>query len=276
PDEGAKAILGIPRHLHRGRDPVQAVEDLAPLLRLPEHRPEARLALSQRLVGPLALADVAVDALKADRLPPGIAHHPRPPLERDHAAVLAEGAHLEERGRLVPGQGPPRAVRHALAIGRGHQRLPVAADQLAAGPAGQALVRAIDARHVTVEREGEDGVVRVVDDGAIALLALPEGRLGSPALGDVAEDAEMLHRPALTVPDEAGPPLEWHDAPVAGHRLQLEDLGKLFTGQRPADSLVAEATEAGVTIRSTDCPISSWRDHPSVVSVARLTSVIVP
>src|SRR6185437_7065871 len=106
---------------------------------LREHRAETRLALPQRLVGPLALADVAVDALKADRDTPGIAHHPRASLERDHAAVLAEGAHLEERGRLVAGQRPPRALRHALAIGRGDQGLPVPPDQLLAGPAGQPL-----------------------------------------------------------------------------------------------------------------------------------------
>src|SRR5207245_8643108 len=111
------------------------------LLGLTEHRPVARLALPKRLLGQVALGDVPVDPLEADRPPLTIAHHPCPSLERDHATVLAERTDLEERGEFLAGERAPGAIRHALAIGGRAARPPVPVPQVARGPARQAPVR---------------------------------------------------------------------------------------------------------------------------------------
>jgi hypothetical protein len=89
-------------------------------------------------------------------------------------------------------------------------------------------------------REGQDGVIRVVEEAAIPLLALPNGFLGASALRDVAKDAELLDGPPLGVPDEVGPSLGWHQDAVSAHRLEFEDFGELLPGQRPADALLPE------------------------------------
>src|SRR5262249_58384590 len=118
---------------------------------------------------------------------------------------LAQRTELELRRQLLAGQRAPGPVRHAFAIDGRDEHVPVQADQLVPRPPSEALVRAIDAGDDSLEREGQDGIIRVVEEAAIPGLVLPNGLLGPSTLRDVTKHAEMLDRSALGVSDEVRP-----------------------------------------------------------------------
>jgi hypothetical protein len=211
--------------------------------RVLEDRAVALLARLERLFGALALADVAHeredarlaadgDALQAHLDPQLLAGDPveRHPLE-PHRLVRGRGAlHERDRALGVERRSRVRDVRQPVLP----QLVERHVAELARAPVRVEHRAGRDVVH-------EDGVVRVVEDGAVALLRRAQRELGRAPFGDVDRDADHAREAAVGAGHEAAGGLhEAHDA-VGAHDavVDVERLPRLHEVPHHVDDALA-------------------------------------
>ncbi len=238
PAEGvADHLLARPaEHALGGAVHVDALQARVPqherILRDVEHRPVLRLALLRRLLGPLALGDVAHDH-QAVR-PAEVVHRHAAKLDVEERAVgaprlalaLEDAPFIRRREHAVAGRDA--LGRHQALRRHGQQRLARVAEHREEGRVGVDEAIAIHHHHA---------VQRGVEGRAVLRLALARVRLGAAVLelglrarGEDLQhrldQARVLHLPAQDhrhQPDRPAPPIAERAAGVALH-LQAAEL----------------------------------------------------
>ena len=176
---GALAICGLDRALdllaeaRTVRQPGQAVVQRQVQVQLGEPA-----QLDVRL---LARGDVAADALHADRVPVLLDHTARD-LEHDEVPVLRDELLLEGRAADLARELARGRELGLLETPVGEVAREVRADQLLAVVAEHELERAVDVGDLLVHRDRADRLVRVLEEVAVAILALARGHARARAL----------------------------------------------------------------------------------------------
>src|SRR4029079_19072456 len=175
------------------------------------------LAVAQRLLGALALADVAPD-VEDVRLAVEVDRHAA---QVDLAALsgFRHARGLEHDG-LAAEDARVQLANLRLDLARRGDQL-VAAAHLIAGVAAHRDVRGVDVDDAEVRIPQHEGVRRRVKDGAVLLLACPQGFLGAAALGDVAADVEHVRLAAVA--DRHAARLDVEAAAVLAPGVRLEN-----------------------------------------------------
>ena len=217
----------------RGQQVVEVVGDaggeLADRLHLLRLAQLILVALARRQVAPDRL-DGAVRAVGA--LDPG------GDFERHAAPVLGGDGDLDRRQRAAVA-GRPQQLHEARPRLRGDQVGDGQPDDLLAGEAGRGQAGPVDRAHVAVQIAGEDQVVRVLDQLAVALLALADGRGGGAPLGHVVQQHHVARRSIDAALDRHGLRLEGAPGAAGGGQRQVLAAGG-EARQRPAGQRVIE------------------------------------
>ncbi len=168
--------------------PPLAVDALDEVSRGLQELAEPALAGGEGVAGPPRFGDVEGEAEHVggagERGVQDVAVHPAPLLP-----LAGDQAH-HPLGGLVPADAG-QVAREAVADGRRQEEGEVAAGQLLRSEAERAGGGWIDAQQAPVEVVGAEEAEAVLEDVAVALLALAQGRLGQLAGGDVDEDADV-------------------------------------------------------------------------------------
>src|SRR5438067_753978 len=199
-ERGEELVLRAVRELRLGTRRLLAGEQLCPL---PHHPPP--------------LPDVARDALHAHRL--AVAQHePRAHLERHAVAVPGDDIQLVDRRAAGHDLAAHHLAGELQVLGRDDLGK-VHAGRLGRRVAGDPLGRPVDRREVARQVVRVDQVVGVLEEPAIALLALAQRPVGARALGDVPEDA--LHDGPSAELRDRGADLDRHELPVRAAEMQV-------------------------------------------------------
>src|SRR5256712_1435339 len=170
-----------------------------------EQEAEARFVSPASLLRPLRLGDVTQKRAEEDGL--SRPHRRDRELHRKLGAVSMQGGQLDPPAEHRAFAGGPKSRQASLvgfAVGRGDDRFgEESTEDLRLSPAKEALRLRVPARDPALDVDRDDGIQRMGDEEAEALLALSQRLLGSPALADL-----LPHRCGQFNLDRRGGPVE--------------------------------------------------------------------